>query len=183
MEKWYIFKTLSSLGISSIFVYLAVNCLRLKTSKVTSDLGVHARFGRRKPTKPAITEFKDISAESQISWSLRWMWRTSIIKKYLGFGDIKRRTGQLLTVDNKIKNRNGCWRSTWMANTEKICLLTKKYSPSKKKFNKQNDRVYVRWSSEACELIWTGRKRSPPSVSRGLANKVRKRRPVTKNSF
>lgn len=167
MEKGDIFKTLRPLGITRNFVY--------RTAKLFEDTGGvrdRQRSGRprtvrtpkaikavkKRIDRKPLRKQKILSREMQISQKSM----SRIIKEDLGLSAYKRHTGHLLTaaLKEKRKRKSKSLLSRYTKNAHRQILFTdEKIFTVEESFNKQNDRVYVRSSREASQLI--------PKVQRG----------------
>ena len=156
MKKTDIFKTLRPLGISRMFVY---RCIKL--FEETGDVKDRHRSGRPRSvrTPQVIKAVKSRIHRNPIrkqeimarEMNITQKSMSRIIKKDLGLGAFKRRTGHLLNAALK-KNRIEKCKSLLVKHADnlhrKILFTDEKIFTVQEKFNKQNDRVY-----EASELI------------------------------
>lgn len=161
MEKSNIFKMLRPLGISRMFVY---RCIKL--FEETGGIKDRKRSGRPRTvrTPQAIKAVKARIARNplrkqkimsrEMKISRKSMAR--ILKKDLGLGAFKRRTGQLLTASlkkNRVEKSKRLLIKYANDKHKKILFTDEKIFTIQEKFNKQNDRVYARSSAEASEVV------------------------------
>lgn len=161
MKKSDIFKTLRPLGNSRMFVY---RCIKL--FEETGDIKDRPRSGRPRTVRTQQV-IKAVKARIQRNplrkqkimareMNITQKSMSRIIKKDLGLGAFKRRTGHLLTAALK-KNRLQKSKRLLVKYADnlhrKILFTDEKIFTVQEKFNKQNDRVYARSSKEASELI------------------------------
>lgn len=161
MKKSDIFKTLQPLGISRMFVY---RCIKLYEE--TKDIKDRPRTGRPRTvrTPKAIAAVKARIRRNPLrkqkimarEMKITQKSMSRIIKKDLGLGAFKRRTGQLLTPTIK-KNRIVRSKRLLVKYADnrhrKILFTDEKIFTIQEKFNRQNDRIYAHSSREASELV------------------------------
>lgn len=161
MKKGDIFKTLQPLGISRMFVYRCINLF-----EETGDIKDRQRSGRPRTvrTPQAIKAVKARIKRNPLrkqkimarEMKIHPKSMSRIIKKDLGLGAFKRRTGQLLTASLKTHRVEKSKRLlVEYANDrhKKILFTDEKIFTVQEKFNKQNDRIYAHSSREASELV------------------------------
>lgn len=167
IERGEIFRLLKPLGITRRFVYRAV-----KLFEDTGDVKDRQRSGRPRTVRTPET-IKAVKARimrnplrkqkimaREMHVNAKSMSR--IIKKDLGLGAYKRRTGHLLTValkENRVKKCKRLLAEYADGGYKKILFTDEKIFTVQEKFNRQNDRVYARSSLEASQAI--------PRVERG----------------